>query len=514
MPGPKNMPDDDDDIVRLKDRTSLFGEKYQQAKAPPPINSTKQAIEWLDKSYATIILNGRFRVLHEKPDGTIEFMEQKDFISNLRHMKLQITGEDGKIKSTPISELWLNSPSRRMYNGITFDPSRDGHYDGMYNLWKGWKIVPKEGDVTKFTDYMRDVICSGNVDDFNFLAALVSDMFQRPHMKPGVAVVLRGEEGVGKSFFVEKLGKLAYPYYFKTSNPQYIFGDHNGQLKDKIMLHLEEAVWAGSKKDESLLKDLITGQTIEINDKFIPVYSVPNHLHLFITGNPDWLVSARFKARRIFALHASEAHIRDTPYFKDLDNWFHNGGAAALMYFFMNHKSDIDLRLAPITDELVFQKQQSMSGVFEWWNSILDTKEFSYGEYIKDNGHVEVIKKLLYVDYMRSPMGKRTPLSDRGFGMQLMSLLPAVVNGEEVKNEKGLTLSDANTKDLKIRDSRNQRRDGYNIPDLPTCRRLLERKLGGKIAWSTDDGPWTVLRGNTEFDFKSYEQSLGDAKYL
>jgi predicted P-loop ATPase len=107
-------------------------------------------------------------------------------------------------------------------------------------------------------------ICSGNQRDYEYLIALVAQMFQEPHLKPGIAVVLRGDEGVGKSFFIEKLSALMDKYHFKTSNPAYVFGDHNGQLKNVILLHLEEAVWAGSKKDESLLKDLITGPEIPI----------------------------------------------------------------------------------------------------------------------------------------------------------------------------------------------------------------------------------------------------------
>ena len=254
---------------------------------------------------------------------------------------------------------------------------------------------------------MKDVICSGDEDNFNYLVALVADMFQRPHLKPGVAVVVRSDEGVGKSFFVESLCDLVAPYYFPTSNPSYIFGDHNGQLKDKFLLHLEEAVWAGSKKDESLLKDLITGPEIPINDKFVPVYSVPNHLHLFITGNPEWLVSAGFKARRIFALHASDTYIEDTEYFGKLAHWFNKGGAEALMYFYLNHKSDIDLRIVPVTDELIEQKQQSMTGVAQWLLSIVEFMRNAVWR-IYDDGHVQVIKAILSLTIIIHPLGSAT----------------------------------------------------------------------------------------------------------
>jgi Family of unknown function (DUF5906) len=503
------MPDDDDNVVHIRGK-SLFGDDYQQKPAErPTLNSTKDAIEWLNKTYATIILNGKFRVLHEKPDGTIEFMDKKDMINNLDHIRLLITSEDGKPKSTPITEIWFKSPSRRMYDSITFDPSRAEHYNGYYNLFKGYKIKPVIGDCTLFLNYVKNVICSGDNDNFNYLVALIAQMIQQPHMKPGIAVVIRGDEGVGKSFFIEKLGSLLEGYYFKTSNPNYIFGDHNGQLKNTILLHLEEAVWAGSKRDESLLKDLITGRTIEINDKFVPVYSVPNHLHLFISGNPDWLVSAGFKARRIFALHASEAHIRDTKYFAELDNWFKNGGSAALIYYFLNYNVNVDLRMVPITEELIIQKQQSMSGVAEWLYSIADTLEMPYGDMNRDTGCVRVIKKLLYLDYSHSTIGRRQPLSDRKFGAQLLSLLPLVVDGQELKEKNGNTATVVNVNNIKIADSRDVRRDGYEFPDGETIRMALEFKLGGKIRWSNDGGSWVVLRGNTDFDFSLYKPDGG-----
>jgi hypothetical protein len=486
------MADEDEQakILRLQQlrNNPLFGERERKSEEAPVIKSTADSNEWLNRSYATIILNGKFRILREKDNGTIEFMDVRDFTTQNKDRKLLIASEGKDPKSTPMTEIWLSSSSRRRYdNGITFDPSRNGHYNGMYNLWKNYQITGVNGDVAPFIDLIKNIICDGHDDNFKFLVALIAQMFQQPHLKPGIAVVIRGDEGVGKSFFIEKLGTLMYPYYFKTSNPAYIFGDHNGQLKDKLMLHLEEAVWAGSKKDESLLKDLITGRTIEINDKFVPVYSVPNHLHLFISGNPEWLVSAGFKARRIFALHASEAHIRDTGYFSKLNDWFNNGGAGALIYYFMNYKCDVDLRIVPVTEELIVQKQKSMPPVAEWIYSIVDSKEMPYGELV--DGKVRVIKSILYNDYSHSSSGKRHQMSEKSFGHQFADLLP------ETKSDN-----------IKIKDSRDIRRNGYEIPNLEDCRRMLETNLGGKIKWSNnDDAGWICLKGNNDFDFSLYK---------
>jgi putative DNA primase/helicase len=262
-----DIDDTDDNIIRGepifgkpdedKDRPNtpiLFPKHVRNSTALPVVLKTREeALAWLNKSYACITIKGKYKVLHEKSNDEIEIMEIVDFTRSLADMEIQITSvDDGKtikVKIVPITELWLKWADRRRYdNGFTFDPSRAEHYGEMYNLFKGYKIVPREGVVTIFLDYMKNIICSGDEDNYAYLVALIAQMFQEPGKKPGVAVALRGDEGVGKSFFIEKLGELMGNYYFKTSNPAYIFGDHNGQLKNKLLMHLEEPFTQDPKK--------------------------------------------------------------------------------------------------------------------------------------------------------------------------------------------------------------------------------------------------------------------------
>jgi hypothetical protein len=401
------------------------------APLTPFFQSREEIILWYNERHFAVKLNGGFRL---GSDSDLELMKKGDFFDLYSGSKFNV-GTSDKPKLECTAKLWFDDNRRRTYvKGLTFDPSRIYAIDEeQRNLWKGFPVVPVEGDCAIFLTYVKQIICSNNEEHFNYLIALVAQMFQFPHLKPGIAVVLRGDEGVGKSFFIEKLGALMGPYYFKTSNPAYIFGDHNSQLKDKLLCHLEEAVWAGSKKDDSLFKDLITGSTLEINEKFIPVHSVPNHLHIFLSGNPDWLVKAALKARRIFALHVSDARRVDTEYFAGIDKWFTSVGAAALMHFFLNHKSDINLRNVPITEELINQKTHSFGPVEEYFMSIGYTCEWPYGE-IKDDG-VYVIKRLLYCDFCKSPMGHNTRMSERQFGGAFLKLFP-VLDNDEVRTSR------------------------------------------------------------------------------
>jgi Family of unknown function (DUF5906) len=481
----------------------LFGAQYQDMNGPQKIIGSKQDVYDFFKNHANIKISGKFKILVEEDDGKLEFMDKGSFRDYFHRYKIDITNDE-KTKTVPIAELWLNWPDARSYKGLIFDPSTPNHHDGYYNLFKGYKVKPIKGDCTIFFDYMKDIICSGNEEHFNYLVALVAQMFQFPHLKPGVAVALRGTEGVGKSFFIEKLGHLMGPYYFKTSNPDFIFGDFNSQLRETLLLHLEEAVFAGSRRDDSKMKDTITGPTLEINTKSLPLYVVDNHLHLFLSGNPDHLVRAGFDSRRIFALHVSDARRVDIPYFAGIDTWFKSGGAEALMHFFMNHKSDIDLRSVPITDELIFQRKKSASGLEKWAINYCEEGIWPYGD-VKKDGTVQVIKKLLLHSYNNSPEGKRDQLSSNEFGNRFSALFPLVVNGIAQQHHNGKPISIIESgRDVKIKDRNGKWQYRYVIPKIDITRGALDFRLsGGKLitrnSWEEID-KWTTLDDNLSKD--------------
>ena len=514
--GKKPSNDDDDDatfenISNLNDNPAFQQKKTNsQYNADANLSSKEDAVAWLNKTNFGTSLNGKFKMVRENPDGTIEIRDWKDFVKDYSNVRIQITSaEDGKTKFVQITDLWDISSYRREYKfGFDFDPSFVGHKDEKYNLFKGYKLGKGiAGDVAPFLEFMKDVICAGNERDFAILEALIAQMFQFPRLKPGIVTVIRGDEGVGKSFFLERLCDLIAPYYFRTSNPEHIFGDHNGQLKHVLLLHLEEAVWPGGKKSESLLKDMITNPTIPINDKFVPVYTVPNHLHLFITGNPEWLIAAGPRARRLFALHASEAHRRDTQYFGKLYEWFRNGGDAALLHHFLNVKFEAslakfgitDLRSIPVTREHIEQQKQSMSGIREWAVNWTELGEWPYGRVV--DGHVRVIKSLLCHDYNNSPLGKRHPLTERQFGIQFLALFPLVVDGQKEYADNGRTKSIIRV-GIQEYHFKGKQADAYDIPTISELRAVVDFNFGGASDWE-EKAEWTIRYGDNKVDLES-----------
>ena len=61
----------------------------------------------------------------------------------------------------------------------------------------------------------------------------------------------------------------------------------------------------------------------------------PNHTHLWISSNEDWVVPAGPTARRFFCLNVPDTRRNDTAYFGAIEEQMVNGGYEALMHTLM-----------------------------------------------------------------------------------------------------------------------------------------------------------------------------------
>lgn len=59
------------------------------------------------------------------------------------------------------AQIWLQSPNRRTFDNIVFNPREEGHYKKNYNIWKGFAVKPEQGDCSLYWDHLRVVICNG-----------------------------------------------------------------------------------------------------------------------------------------------------------------------------------------------------------------------------------------------------------------------------------------------------------------------------------------------------------------
>ena len=271
-------------------------------------------------------------------------------------------------KMMSIAEYWLTHRKRRQYLGIEFAPTGFSLPHGYYNMWQGLAVEPRPGDCSKFLAHLRDNVACGDDELYRWIEAWFAAIFQKPNEKYDTAVVLKGEQGVGKTKVGEVVGYLLGIHYMLVADPRYVTGRFNSHMSALLLLQADEAFWAGDKKSEGNLKNLISGQKHPLEFKGIEVIYVNNLIRLFVTGNQDWVIPAGFSERRFAVLEVGKGHMQDHPYFAAIDEEMRNGGYEALLHHFLNVDiSNVNLRSIPKTEALMEQKIHSATPEQGWW---------------------------------------------------------------------------------------------------------------------------------------------------
>ena len=336
----------------------------------------------------------------------------------------------------PLGAAWLAHPDRRQYSGIEFAPPGTATTAGYYNLWQGFAVERRPGDCSKFLAHVKDNAARGDEATFKWQMGWWAQIFQQPSIKMETALALRGEQGTGKTKFGEVMGSLiGEPHYHLVASPRYITGQFNSHMASLLVLHADEAFWAGDKKAEGTLKDLISGKTHMLEYKGVDPINVKNFIRLFVSGNLDWMV--RWPAFAIGAGRSSTSakiEMQDHAYFDAIDHEMNNGGREALLDYLLHFDlSQVNLRVVPKTAALLDQQVESMNSEQSWWFETLMRGELPTRPHgINETGICE--KSALFANYIAHARTKGASYrsSETKLGMFLAKQL-----GSKLKTTRG-----------------------------------------------------------------------------
>src|SRR4029079_7777191 len=94
---------------------------------------------------------------------------------------------------------------------------------------------------------------------FNWVVGWFAHIVQLPEEKTGTSVAIRGKQGAGKTIVGWVVGEILGDHYNLVSDPRFVVGRFNSHLVSCLLLHCDEAFWAGDHAAEGKLKDLVTG---------------------------------------------------------------------------------------------------------------------------------------------------------------------------------------------------------------------------------------------------------------
>lgn len=465
-----------------------FLEEYEKISDPDPeqIKRAKAAVVnvRMNPTFATVMIDGKWAVLYEHTNPTtgrhdISYLRKQDFQNKFENRTI-ITGykKEGPIY-TSWAQVWLKSTSRREYDGIVFDTTKNPPA-GFFNLYK--PCCPKPGPCScdLYLEHGLNIICSGVKEHFEWLMDWMAWTYQNlGNNRPGTAVVLRGSQGTGKGSFVLPYGQLFGSHFLHITTQSQFTGRFTEHLKNAILVFVDEALWAGDRKSEGQLKGWITEPLIMVEGKFINPYVVKNHINLFFASNSSWIIPAGLEERRFFALHVSGDRQRDYAYFKQIKDQMANGGTADLARFLKCRKITHNLREAPRTDEFLSQVLETMDPEQSFWFQALreeclpdphNTSEIpnAWPTIISRRGLYDLYRR--YAE--RINLHSRW-LTDAQFGRRIKAIAP-IVDGPRASNHDDRVVF-------------KERLQTYRLPPLAVARQRFESLIKFKIDWDSED---------------------------
>lgn len=349
--------------------------------APPVVTpSNRMTVEEWNKEFAFALSGSNGNVLwftnNEKGQPDTRAIAVDTF-HNLTAGKRVQAGSETK----PFSRIWMASARRRTFRGVVFSPGQVIPTD-YYNLWHGFAMAPlpkgvvpddvSQAALDAFLEHIQQNVCRNRKDYAHWLLGFFAHLFQRPWEKPLVAVVFRGEKGVGKDTMVNIIGRLLGSHFMSTAKRRHLTGDFNSHLEKLLLFCLNEAFWSHDTQVQGVLQELITGPRHSIERKGQEPYDVANLMRLIIMGNNDSLIPASWDERRFFCLDVGAGWKQQTKRFESMRLGMEAGGYALLLRYFLEYDlTGVDLNVAPNTAMLLDQKHAQLEPLEQWWHECL-----------------------------------------------------------------------------------------------------------------------------------------------
>jgi len=337
----------------------------------------------------------------------------------------------GKVVETPQGLWWLRHPQARRFEHMTFDPRPGAKMPkGVYNRFQGFGFTPDEikpHDYPTIAFHIRRVLANDDAEMEKFILDFMGSMLQRPHEPAGLALVLKGGFGTGKSSLGMMLRRMiGRQCCYQLVSPSQLVGKFNAHLGDVICAIAEEALFAGDRAGGNVLKSLITDNVVSIERKGRDAYQQRNCLHLVMMSNEDWVLQLAAGDRRFVVSQTWDGLVGDRAHFDALYDEI-NGPALAGFFHDLQRRELPERLIIPTESPAVThyrneQQVRSLNPFMGWLfgriedDAILRNPVTPFGARVK--------KDDVYADYLREMMDTRVsyPANLSHFSRQLFTV--------------------------------------------------------------------------------------------
>ena len=139
------------------------------------------------------------------------------------------------------------------------------------------------------------------VDDiYEWVLGWMAHIIQKPFVKTGVALVLRGERGSGKGLGVAPLAEIiGSNHYWHIDKLDNLTGKFTHPKRGQCILGFaDECYYGGNPADANALKNTITEDEVDVNIKNIAQFSLQSFINILMASNSTYIVGSGTKERR------------------------------------------------------------------------------------------------------------------------------------------------------------------------------------------------------------------------
>lgn len=442
--------------------------------------------------------------------GTIEYCMPRDMrlMYQNKHITHTVPTANGEAtKRANWFDFWVEHPSRREYESVTFAPESPPvieNADGSQtlNLWEGFALDPEHpgsGDWSLLDRMIFEAVCNGDPQLYEYLLNWIAYSYQHRARPQGVAVVMRGPKGVGKGTLARAWLEPWGIHGAATDDGEDIFGRFNAALEYKCGIFLDEAFWAGDRTMAGKIKARITEPQIRVEQKHQPQRWANNYLKIMIASNDEFVVPATTGERRFVIVDVNRSFKGDHTFWAELNAQLDNGGIQAFFHDMMkrplgNWRPEAN-RI--ITDAEREQARYSLGEIADWWIDLLHRGELpgQIGDWARSPVWVPISSLRDHFDaYLGGRRGDWAYQFEQRFGWKLRDVL----GGSDLQIKK-VRLPDTD-EFLELPRLGDGRVRCYQIPAIDVCKKTACELFGKNLFHREEEGA-----SKSDEDFNPYD---------
>lgn len=326
-------------------------------------------------------------------DGKLCFKSREDIKQHLYPVTIATYS-----KPVKFFDQWLEDETRQTFARVDIIPHDKPCPENVLNLWNGFAVERITDytpvDIEPILNHIRIMMNHDN-KCVEFILNWMANIFQYPSSPSVLVNIVTEKGGTGKGTLVDIIHRLIGTdlYHFVDDVSTKLFHRFNGDLRGKVLVHMDESSAKDLNQYYERLKAMITSESYIVEDKGQKPITISNILKYISTTQNLHAFKIKEGDRRIVSIEGSEELRDNFAYFDRFNEIINDPNYQRSFYNFLMSrkvKQRITHQDFPETQLMRDAKILNRDPVEDF------IEELDYEEYTSDNLYLE------YCNYIKS----------------------------------------------------------------------------------------------------------------